>query len=117
MIQKNVVNLTKKTFHRDDFSLLNKNLNFIPNPGSHNKKIFEEDLEKYFRRIILKAHFKDSPKHEYEGYKNNSNSNWIPKNIHHSVKTYIQSVKNEHYHVVPLGVGHDMPLFNLYSTR
>ena len=92
---KYVVNLTNKTFHKDDFSLLNKNLNFVPNPGSHNKKIFNEDLEKYFRRIILKAHFKDSPKYDYEGYKNNSNSNWMPKSIHHSVKTYMQNVKNE----------------------
>ena len=93
--KKYVINLTKKTFHKDDFSLLNKNLNFIPNPGSHNKKIFNEDLEKYFRRIILKAHFKNSPRNEYEGFTNKSNSNWTPKDIHHSIKTYMQTVKND----------------------
>ena len=69
-----MVNLTEKKFKKDDFSLLRKNLNFVPNPGKHNKKIFSEDLDKYFRRIILKAHFKDSPKYAYEGFKNNSNS-------------------------------------------
>ena len=58
---KQVINLTQKKIHKDDFSLLNKNMNFVPNPGKPNKKIFDEDLEKYFRRIILKAHFKDSP--------------------------------------------------------
>ena len=92
---KQVINLTQKKIHKDDFSLLNKNMNFVPNPGKPNKKIFNEDLEKYFRRIILKAHFKDSPKFEYEGFKSNSNSTWIPKNIHHSVMTYMETVKNE----------------------
>ena len=55
------MNLTKKTFHKDDFSLLNKNLNFIPDPGPYNKKIFNEDLEKYIRRIILKHTSKIAP--------------------------------------------------------
>ena len=89
------MNLTKKTFHKDDFSLLQKNLNFIPDPGPYNKKIFNEDLEKYFRRIILKAHFQDSPEYKYEGYTNITNSSWIPKEFHHSIKTYMQTVKND----------------------
>ena len=39
-----VVNLTKKAFTKDQFKLLNKNLNFIPNPGNFNKKNFKNVL-------------------------------------------------------------------------
>ena len=52
-------------------------------------------MDKYFRRIILKSHFKSGDPPTYEGFINTSNSNWTPKNIHHSVKTYIQAVSNE----------------------
>ena len=54
-----VINLTKKTFDKDTFRLLNKNMNFIPNPGKYNKKDFNNDIDSYFRRIMLKAHFKN----------------------------------------------------------
>ena len=70
-------------------------MNFIPNPGNYNKKDFENDLQNYFRRIMLKAHFLGNEKQEYEGFTNQSNSEWTPKEVHHSVKTYIQAVKND----------------------
>ena len=34
-----VINLTKKQFTKNEYKLLNKNLNYIPNPGKPNKEI------------------------------------------------------------------------------
>ena len=89
------MNLTEEKFDKNEFKLLNKNMNFVPNPGKYNKKIFEDDMEKYFRRLALRAYFKSDQKFKYEGITSNSNSTWMPKTIHHSVKTYIQAVKND----------------------
>ena len=44
---------------------------------------------------MLKAHYKNDQKSEYQGYSNKSNSRWTPKETHHTVKTYIQAVKND----------------------
>ena len=35
--KKQVINLTQKKFYKEDFSLLNENMNFVPNPGKLNK--------------------------------------------------------------------------------
>ena len=70
-------------------------MNFIPNPGHYNKKDFNNDLDDYFRRIMLRAHFGNNEPNIYEGYTNPTNNQWTPREIHHSVKTYIQAVKND----------------------
>ena len=87
-----VVNLTEKKFTYHDFKLLNKNLNFVPNPGKFNTNDFKKDREAFYRRIILKSHFGNSEPEAYKGYKKESNKEWLPKNIHHSVKTFIEAV-------------------------
>ena len=48
-------------------------MNFIPDPGNYNKKDFNNDLDNYFRRIILKAHFQTDTAHEYEGFNSQTN--------------------------------------------
>ena len=87
---------------------MNKNLNFIPNPGKPNKRDFDNDTANFYWRIILRAHFGNSDPAPYEGYSNNKNSNWTPKEIHHSMKTFIELVNNdlkspkrEHAHHTP----------------
>ena len=87
-----VVNLTEKKFTYHDFKLLNKNLNFIPNPGKFNKNIFKKDRETFYRRIMLKSHFGNSEPEPYMGYKKQPNKEWLPKEIHHSVKTFIETI-------------------------
>ena len=67
----------------------------MPNPGKPNQKNFKEDIDKYFRRVILRSHFGNEAPKEPDGLLPNSNSSWIPKTIHHSVKTYIQKVQND----------------------
>ena len=67
----------------------------MPNPGKPNQKNFKEDIDKYFRRVILRSHFGNEPPKEPDGLLPNGNSSWIPKTIHHTVKTYIQKVQND----------------------
>ena len=44
---------------------------------------------------MLKAHFGPNNQQEYEGFSSSGNSTWIPKDTHHTVKTYIQKVRND----------------------
>ena len=75
--------------------MLNKNLNFVPNPGQYNKAIFQKDKYSFFRNTILKAHFGNKNKYTYTGLKPKTNNQWIPKEIHHSVKSFIEAVNTD----------------------
>ena len=55
-----VINLSKKTFTKDTFQLLNKNLNFIPTSKVYNKDKLNKELESFYRLLKLKAYFKDN---------------------------------------------------------
>ena len=90
-----VINLTKISFMYNDFKLLNKNLNFIPNPGINNKHVFETDENTFFRRMMLKSHIGNTEPILYKGYKSKTNKDWLPNNTHHSVKTFIESVNKD----------------------
>ena len=57
----NIINLTKHLFTKTECKLLNKNLNFIPTPKVYNKRELDKDSNEFFRRIKLKAYFKDMP--------------------------------------------------------
>ena len=53
----NVVNLSGNPFSKSEFSLLNKNLDFCPQPNKYNKRNLNKDLLKFCRNIKLRAHF------------------------------------------------------------
>ena len=78
----NVINLSTKTFDRDVFKLLSKNLNFVPKQKYFNKtKVFNE-MNGFYRRIKLKAHFKDhanKPKAEEVMFRKQTDKTWMPK--------------------------------------
>ena len=94
----NVINLTSFSFSKNVYKLLNKNLSFIPTPKIYNKKELKNDLDVFFRRIKLKAYFKDSP-NETNSKKSEFNfpskTNWTPKDSHQSIETYIEAVKKD----------------------
>ena len=90
-----VINLTNKYFTYNDFKLLNKNLNFVPNPGIYNKHVFEKDKNTFFHRMMLKSHFGNTEPIQYKGYRNKTNKDWLPDNTHHTVKTFIESVSKD----------------------
>ena len=46
----------------------------------------------------MKAHFGAENNYQPDGLKPRSNSTWIPKQIHHTVKTYMQAVNNDLSH-------------------
>ena len=54
---KYAINLTNKKFTGNDFKLLNKNLNFVPNPGKLSKNNFTKYKNIFYCHVILKSHF------------------------------------------------------------
>ena len=94
----NVINLSSKTFIKETFQLLNKNLNFIPIPSIFNKNQLNKELDDFFRLIKLKAYFKDNnmynPSTEDQLFKPKTNKKWRPDKNHHTVETYIEATKN-----------------------
>ena len=58
----NVINLSNKHFTKDVYKILNKNLNFVSTIKDFNKKLLDEKVNDFYRRIKLKAHFRDNTK-------------------------------------------------------
>ena len=44
---------------------------------------------------MLRAHFGTNNRQEDEGFTSSGNSSWLPKDTHHTVKTYIEKVRND----------------------
>ena len=95
----NIINLTKHSFTKTEYKLLNKNLNFIPTPKVYNKNERDADLNDFFRRIKLKAYFKDTPNNKNDDesrlFKQNKNKKWTPPNNHHTINTYVGAFKKD----------------------
>ena len=87
-----MVNLSSKYLSYFDFKLLNRNLNFIPNPGKLNIKTFEKDVTKFSRKIMIQAHFGPQCKDNSNMFQPISKSTWTPPNPDHTVKTFIKSL-------------------------
>ena len=81
----NVINLSNKTFTKETFQLLNKNLNFIPTPSIFNKSQLNKDLDDFFKLIKLKVYFKGNnmynPTTEDQLFKPKTNKKWRPETI------------------------------------
>ena len=58
----NVINLSNKHFTKDVYKILNKNLNFVSTIKDFNKKLLDGKVNDFYRRIKLKAHFRDNTK-------------------------------------------------------
>ena len=75
------------------------NLNFIITPKVYDKNELDADLNDFFRRIKLKAYFKDTPNNKNDDenrlFKQNKNKKWTPPNNHHTINTYVEAVKKD----------------------
>ena len=94
----NVINSSTKTFIRDVFKLLNKNLNFGPMQKYFNKKKFYNKINDFYWRIKLKAHFKNQtskPKTEQDIFRKPTDKTWIPKKNHHTIETFVEATNSE----------------------
>ena len=89
----NIINLSNKTFTKETFQLLNKNLNFIPTPSTFNKNQLNKELDYFFRLIKLKDNMYN-PSTEDQLFKPRTNKKWRPDKNHHNVETYIEASKN-----------------------
>ena len=94
----NVINLSNKTFTKETFQLLNKNVKFIPKPSMSNKNQLNKELDDFFRLIKLKAYFKDNnmdnPTMDNQLFKPKTNKKQRPDKNHHTIETYIEATKN-----------------------
>ena len=53
-------------------------------------------MEDFYRRIKLKAHFKNPEnKARFTDKTNKTNKTWVSNNNHHSVETFIEATRNE----------------------
>ena len=89
-------NLSNKHFTEDAYKLLNKNLNFVPAIKKFNKKLLE--INDFYRRIKLEAHFRDNTKVREqtvgEIFKKPINKMWAPNKNHLTIETFIDGTKN-----------------------
>ena len=83
------MNLSKLNFSVYEFQLLGYNLNFIPTPKSFDKNNLNRDVYQFNRRIKLRSHFGNTLGTTEKTFKK-SNSIWEPKDVHHTVKTFIE---------------------------
>ena len=92
------MNLTRKVFSKDVSELLNKNINFCPVQGEFNRLNLTADLQRFFRRIRLRAHF-EKPDPSYTPSQSElfvrHNKTWTPKFNDHTVDTFVSCVTKE----------------------
>ena len=93
-----VVNLRNKTFTKDTFKILNKNLNFLPTFKTNKQNLCIE-MESFFRLVKLKTHFKDQYNEklnaEDQSFKPQSNKKWKPNKNRQIIETYIAAAERE----------------------
>ena len=92
------MNLSNKKFTKHEFDLLNKNLNFCPRPNQFNKSNFNKDLQAFFRRVKLKAHFRNNQPYEpseEDLFGPPKDSTWTPKYVNHTVETFIAAASKD----------------------
>ena len=94
-----VINLSKHSFSKDTYKLLNKNLSFIPTPGIYSKSKLNDDLQNFYHLIKLKAYFKDTEsttkKDENTIFIPEKQKPWTPSQNHHSIETFIDLVQHD----------------------
>ena len=93
------INLSKKRLTKETFKLLNKNLNFVATQTNFNKNTLNKELEDFYRRIKLKAHFKNPPKKapftDEDIFRKPTNKTCVPNNNHHCIEIFIEATRNE----------------------
>ena len=71
---------------------------FVPSIKKFNKKLIDEDINDFYRRIKLKAHSRENTnvkeQTEEEIFKKPTNKKWAPDKNHHTIKTFIEATKS-----------------------
>ena len=96
---RNVINLSKNSFIKGQYNLLNKNLNFCPKPGYSNKEELKRDVKSFTRKIKLREQFYDNKEnHQVNQVVSEPviecKSNWEPVKNHHTVETFVEALEN-----------------------
>ena len=83
----NVINLNNKYYM---YKRLGKNLNFVLTIKNFNKKLLDEEMNDFYRRIEMKAHFRDNTK-----VKEQTNENIFKKPINKKCVPYKYHYRGE----------------------
>lgn len=75
--ERNAINLSRYSFTKSQFKVLNKNLNFCPDPGYYNKKEIKTVIKNFERKIKSKAFFELKERNKAD--KNNNDTYNIPE--------------------------------------
>ena len=83
---------SKHKFSKARYSLLYKNLNFLPTETNSSIKNFNQDIENFYLRIKLTAHFGTNISNEIQNeediFKHPQNKNWLPKHTHDTIQIF-----------------------------
>ena len=95
------MNLSNSPFSIHVYKLLNKGLNFCPNPGKYNPTFFKNDVKEFLRKVKLKAFFCSKDINQQQNttieqkFKAKTETKWEPKSNHHTVTTFCESFTND----------------------
>ena len=90
-----VINVSKMTFTKGIFQILNKNLNFISTPKVYNKHKLNKELESFYRLLEPKAYFKDNENTYFKIFKSQKKEKQTPNKSHYAALTYIEVTQRE----------------------
>ena len=94
-----VINLSKHSFSKDTFKLINNNLSFLSTPGIQSKSKLNDELQNFHRLIKLKAYFKDTEsttrKDENTMFIPEKEKPWTHSQDHHWLETFIDLVQRD----------------------
>ena len=94
-----MINLSKHSFSKDTYKLLNKNSSFIPTSGIYSKSKLNDELQNLYHLIKLEAYFIDTEsttkKDENTIFIPGKQKPWTPSQNHHSIETVNDLVQHD----------------------
>ena len=85
-----VINVSKKTFTKGIFQILN-----ISTPKVYNKRKLNKELELFYRLLEPKAYFKDNKNTYFKIFKSQKKEKQTSNKSHHAVLTYTEVTRRE----------------------
>ena len=87
------------SFSKAIYKLLNKKGKFMQTQMKYNEKHLNHDIDNFHKRIRLSSNFGpndvNKKQAEEDTFKPPSNKNWLPKNTHYTIETFIDLKSKE----------------------
>lgn len=84
---------------KQQYNILNKNLNFCPTPARYKELYEKRDIKNFSRKMKLRGHFCCNKENQQADHIVSEpiikcKSNWEPKKNHHTIETLDEAVEN-----------------------